>query len=163
MISSKSLKCYWSRRYIIWSCDFRRTWIQELLHTAPWSALALWILWLSVWCGTESRAHSCSTSEDTACNWPECRTVWNKRMSWACVSAWWSMPSPWCNIHVRIIRICSSLPLVVSPLPCKCRVHSLWDNFNRPVNKCHLWANCLENVEASTFHNPMGLHGLLQG
>jgi hypothetical protein len=27
----------------------------------------------------------------------------------------------------------------------------------------HLWANCLENVTASTSHNPMGLHGLLQG
>jgi hypothetical protein len=26
-----------------------------------------------------------------------------------------------------------------------------------------LWADCLENVEASTSHNPMGLHGLLQG
>jgi hypothetical protein len=26
---------------------------------------------------------------------------------------------------------------------------------------CHLWADCLENVEASTSHNPMGLHGLL--
>jgi hypothetical protein len=27
----------------------------------------------------------------------------------------------------------------------------------------HLWADCLENVGASTFHNPMGLHVLLQG
>jgi hypothetical protein len=27
----------------------------------------------------------------------------------------------------------------------------------------HLWADCLENVGASTPHNPMGLHGLLQG
>jgi uncharacterized membrane-anchored protein len=27
----------------------------------------------------------------------------------------------------------------------------------------HLWADCLENVGASTSHNPMGLHGLLQG
>jgi hypothetical protein len=28
---------------------------------------------------------------------------------------------------------------------------------------CHLWANCQKNVGASTSHNPMGLHGLLQG
>jgi hypothetical protein len=27
----------------------------------------------------------------------------------------------------------------------------------------HLWADCLENVRASTSHNPVGLHGLLQG
>jgi hypothetical protein len=27
----------------------------------------------------------------------------------------------------------------------------------------HLWADCLENVDASTSHNPMGLHSLLQG
>jgi hypothetical protein len=27
----------------------------------------------------------------------------------------------------------------------------------------HLWADCLENVGASTSQNPMGLHGLLQG
>jgi hypothetical protein len=27
----------------------------------------------------------------------------------------------------------------------------------------HLWADCLENVGPSTSHNPMGLHGLLQG
>jgi hypothetical protein len=27
----------------------------------------------------------------------------------------------------------------------------------------HLWADCLENVGASTSHNTMGLHGLLQG
>jgi hypothetical protein len=27
----------------------------------------------------------------------------------------------------------------------------------------HLWADCLENVGASTSHNPMGLHSLLQG
>jgi hypothetical protein len=27
----------------------------------------------------------------------------------------------------------------------------------------HLWADCLENVWVSTSHNPMGLHGLLQG
>jgi hypothetical protein len=27
----------------------------------------------------------------------------------------------------------------------------------------HLWADCLKNVEASTPHNPMGLHGMLQG
>jgi hypothetical protein len=27
----------------------------------------------------------------------------------------------------------------------------------------HLWADCLENVGASTSHNPVGLHGLLQG
>jgi hypothetical protein len=26
----------------------------------------------------------------------------------------------------------------------------------------HLWADCLENVGASTSHNPMGLHGLLR-
>jgi hypothetical protein len=26
----------------------------------------------------------------------------------------------------------------------------------------HLWADCLENVRASTSHNPMGPHGLLQ-
>jgi hypothetical protein len=26
-----------------------------------------------------------------------------------------------------------------------------------------LWADCLENVGASTSHNPIGLHGLLQG
>jgi hypothetical protein len=38
----------------------------------------------------------------------------------------------------------------------------------RPVRKAsqphrQLWADCLENVGASTSHNPMGLHGLLQG
>jgi hypothetical protein len=38
----------------------------------------------------------------------------------------------------------------------------------RPARKAdkpdrYLWADCLENVEASTSHNPMGLHGLLQG
>jgi hypothetical protein len=27
----------------------------------------------------------------------------------------------------------------------------------------HLWADCLENVEASTSHNHMGLQDLLQG
>jgi hypothetical protein len=27
----------------------------------------------------------------------------------------------------------------------------------------HLWADCLENVGASTSHNPIGFHGLLQG
>jgi hypothetical protein len=27
----------------------------------------------------------------------------------------------------------------------------------------HLWADCLEYVGASTAHNPMGLHALLQG
>jgi hypothetical protein len=27
----------------------------------------------------------------------------------------------------------------------------------------HLWADCLKNVGASTSHNSMGLHGLLQG
>jgi hypothetical protein len=27
----------------------------------------------------------------------------------------------------------------------------------------HLWAKCLENVGALTSHNPMSLHGLLQG
>jgi hypothetical protein len=26
----------------------------------------------------------------------------------------------------------------------------------------HLWVDCLENVGASTSHNPMGLHDLLQ-
>jgi hypothetical protein len=37
----------------------------------------------------------------------------------------------------------------------------------RPARKAdnhgHLWADCLENVGASTIHSPMGLHGLLQG
>jgi hypothetical protein len=27
----------------------------------------------------------------------------------------------------------------------------------------HLWADCLDNVESLTSHNPIGLHGLLQG
>jgi hypothetical protein len=27
----------------------------------------------------------------------------------------------------------------------------------------HLWADCLESVGSSTFHNPIGLHGLLEG
>jgi hypothetical protein len=35
-------------------------------------------------------------------------------------------------------------------------VHKAWQPFR------HLWADCLENVGASTSHNPMGLHGLLQ-
>jgi hypothetical protein len=26
----------------------------------------------------------------------------------------------------------------------------------------HLWADCVENVEASMSHNPMGLRGILQ-
>jgi hypothetical protein len=38
----------------------------------------------------------------------------------------------------------------------------------RPAHKAekphrHLWADCLENVGASTSHNRIGLHGLLQG
>jgi hypothetical protein len=38
----------------------------------------------------------------------------------------------------------------------------------RPARKAdnltaHLLADCLENVGASTSHNPMALHGLLQG
>jgi hypothetical protein len=38
----------------------------------------------------------------------------------------------------------------------------------RPARKAdnltaNLWADCIENVGASTSHNPMGLHGLLQG
>jgi hypothetical protein len=28
---------------------------------------------------------------------------------------------------------------------------------------CHMWADFLENVGSLTFHNPMGLHGMLQG
>jgi hypothetical protein len=32
----------------------------------------------------------------------------------------------------------------------------------RPTTHRDLWADCLENVGASTPHNPMGLHGLLQ-
>jgi hypothetical protein len=30
-------------------------------------------------------------------------------------------------------------------------------------NLTDIWAECPENVGASTSHNPMGLHGLLQG
>jgi hypothetical protein len=30
-------------------------------------------------------------------------------------------------------------------------------------NLTAMWADCPENVGASTSHNPMGLHGLLQG
>jgi hypothetical protein len=36
----------------------------------------------------------------------------------------------------------------------------------RPARKADLtaiWADCVENVGALTSHNPMGLHGLLQG
>jgi hypothetical protein len=33
--------------------------------------------------------------------------------------------------------------------------------FGNPYS--HLWADCLENVGASTSHNPMGLYGLLHG
>jgi hypothetical protein len=38
----------------------------------------------------------------------------------------------------------------------------------RPARKadnlhCHLQADCLENVGASTSHKPIGLHGLLHG
>jgi hypothetical protein len=33
----------------------------------------------------------------------------------------------------------------------------------RKANNRHLWADCLENMGASKSHNPMGLHGLLQG
>jgi hypothetical protein len=37
----------------------------------------------------------------------------------------------------------------------------------RPAHKAEnltaIWADYLENVEASTSHNPMGLHGLLKG
>jgi hypothetical protein len=32
-----------------------------------------------------------------------------------------------------------------------------------PARKADLTADCLENVGASTSHNPIGLHGLLQG
>jgi hypothetical protein len=33
----------------------------------------------------------------------------------------------------------------------------------RPAREADLGAECLENVGASTSHNPMGLHSLLQG
>jgi hypothetical protein len=33
----------------------------------------------------------------------------------------------------------------------------------RPARKADNLTDCLEHVEASTSHNPMGLHGLLQG
>jgi hypothetical protein len=29
--------------------------------------------------------------------------------------------------------------------------------------QCQLWADCLDNVGSLTSHNPIGLHGLLQG
>jgi len=101
---------------------FRRPWIREFLLTASWSALTHWILWLPVWCGTASRTYSCSSSENTTCNWSQCWTMWNKRMSWACLSTWWSLPSPWCHIHV-----CATNPLPCSLLTlslCRCRGHT---------------------------------------
>jgi hypothetical protein len=35
--------------------------------------------------------------------------------------------------------------------------------FKWPNPQGHLWGDCLQNVEASTSHYSMGLHGLLQG
>jgi hypothetical protein len=43
-------------------------------------------------------------------------------------------------------------------LGCKRRLACKDDNLTR-----RLWADCLENMGASMSHNPMGLHGLLQG
>lgn len=87
---------------------FRRPWIKELLHSASWSTLALWFLWLLVWRGTQSRTYCCSSPENTTCNWPKRRTVRNYRMSRARVSTWRSMPSSRCHIHVW----------TTYPLPC---------------------------------------------
>jgi hypothetical protein len=36
-------------------------------------------------------------------------------------------------------------------------------NHRRENLNSYMWADCLENVGASTSHNPMGVHGLLQG
>jgi hypothetical protein len=38
-----------------------------------------------------------------------------------------------------------------------------WQHSNSLTTHCHLWADCLENVGASTFHNSMDVHHLLQG
>jgi hypothetical protein len=38
-----------------------------------------------------------------------------------------------------------------------------WRPAQRADNLTAIWAHGLENVETSTSHNSMGLHGLLQG
>jgi hypothetical protein len=45
-------------------------------------------------------------------------------------------------------------------------IRNLWTRHavvTRDPPNMDLWADCLENVGTSTSHNPMGLHGLLQG
>jgi hypothetical protein len=67
----------------------------------------------------------------------------------------------WPNPFRRTMSLGSTQPLTEM---------SIW---NLPGNKggrrvrlttspCLLWVDCLENVVATTSHNPMGLHGLLQ-
>jgi hypothetical protein len=48
---------------------------------------------------------------------------------------------------------------ICSSVKCNCCVY-IYGNCYFYI---HLWADCLENVVASTSHSPMGLHGLLQG
>jgi hypothetical protein len=68
----------------------------------------------------------------------------------------------WPNPSSLIMALGSTQPLTemsTSNLPGWQRAAGAWDW--QPHR--HLWADCIENVVTSTSHNPMGLHGLLQG
>jgi hypothetical protein len=69
----------------------------------------------------------------------------------------WLIPSS------RIMTLVSTQPLT------EITTRNLPETIGQPVPKAdnltgiYIWADCLENVGASTSHNPIGLHGLLQG
>jgi hypothetical protein len=62
----------------------------------------------------------------------------------------------WTNPSCRTMAFESTRPLA------EMSTRNLPGCKGRPAYR-HLWADCLENVGASMSHNPMGLHGLLQG
>lgn len=59
------------RMFLAETC--RWTWCVELLHTAPWPALALGLLWVHFWCWGENRQHS--TAPARRCPWKGRRSV----------------------------------------------------------------------------------------
>jgi hypothetical protein len=68
----------------------------------------------------------------------------------------------WPNPSSRTMALESTQPLT------EMSTKNLPGSKRRPKRKAdkshrHLWAECLENVGASTSHGPMGLHGMLQG
>jgi hypothetical protein len=69
-----------------------------------------------------------------------------------------SLPNP----SSRIMALGSTQPLT------EMNTRTIPGDKGRPVCQAdnltaNLWADCLENVGASTSHNPMDLHALLQG